>query len=235
MVAALAESERRFRLLAENASDLITSIDPDGMRTYVSPSCRTLLGYEPEELIGRLAVDILHPDDRDRIARHLQSVLEHGPASEEARFRHKDGGWVWMETRGRAVRDEQGNVVEVQAVARDVTERRRAEETLRASEAAAVAARDALATVLDATTQYAIIGTDADGLITVFNGGAERMLGYRAEDLDRAHHPELFHDPEELAQLRRRVRRPGRARARATARATGTPTRATGRSCAATA
>ena len=65
MVAALAESERRFRLLAENAGDLITSIDARGIRTYVSPSCRILLGYEPDELIGRTAVDIVHPDDRD--------------------------------------------------------------------------------------------------------------------------------------------------------------------------
>ena len=201
IIVGLADSERRFRLLAENSSDLITSIDPGGVRTYVSPSCRTLLGFDPEELIGRLSVDILHPDDRDRIARHLQSVLEHGPASEEARFRHKAGGWVWLETRGRAVRDERGSVIEVLAVARDVTERRQAEETLRASEAAAVAARDALETVLDATTQYAIIGTDADGLITVFNGGAERMLGFRAEDLIGRERPTLFHDPDELLRL----------------------------------
>jgi diguanylate cyclase (GGDEF)-like protein/PAS domain S-box-containing protein len=201
VVAALAESERRFRLLAENASDLITSIDPHGIRTYVSPSCRTLLGYEPEELIGRNAFEILHPDDHEHIVRYLQSVREHGRASDEGRFRHRDGHWVWMETRGRSVLDEQGEVVELQTSARDITERRLADETLRASEAAAVAARDALTTVLDATTQYAIIGTDAEGLITVFNGGAERMLGYRAADLIGRHHPELFHDREELEHL----------------------------------
>ena len=201
MVAALAESERRFRLLAENAGDLITSIDPRGVRTYVSPSCRALLGYEPGELIGKTAVDIVHPDDREHIVGYFQSVLEDGPASSEGRFLHKDGHWVWMETRGRAVLDEHGEVVELQTAARDVTERRQADETLRASEAAAVAARDALATVLDATTQYAIIGTDADGLITVFNGGAERMLGYAAADVVGRHSPALFHDPEELARL----------------------------------
>jgi diguanylate cyclase (GGDEF)-like protein/PAS domain S-box-containing protein len=201
MVAALAESERRFRLLAENAGDLITSIDPSGIRTYVSPSCRALLGYDPEELIGRTALDIIHPDDREHIARYLRSVPDDGRESDEGRFLHKDGHWVWMETRGRAVRDEHGEVVELQTAARDITDRRRADETLRASEAAAVAARDALTTVLDATTQYAIIGTDPDGLITVFNGGAERMLGYRASDVVGRHHPELFHDPEELARL----------------------------------
>jgi diguanylate cyclase (GGDEF)-like protein/PAS domain S-box-containing protein len=106
-----------------------------------------------------------------------------------------------METRGRAVVDEDGEIVELQTSARDVTERREAHETLRSSEAAAVTARDSLAAVLDATTQYAIIGTDARGLITVFNGGAERMLGYRAADVVGRHHPELFHDPDELQQL----------------------------------
>ena len=134
--------------------------------------------------------------------RYLQSVLDDGPASSEARFLHKDGHWVWMETRGRAVRDEHGGVVELQTAARDVTERREADETLRASEAAAVAARDALTAVLDATTQYAIIGTDADGLITVFNGGAERMLGYARQ---RRHRPSPS----------RALPRPGGARARA--------------------
>jgi diguanylate cyclase (GGDEF)-like protein/PAS domain S-box-containing protein len=201
MVAALAESEQRFRLLAENAGDLITRIDPHGIRTYVSPSCRSLLGYEPEELIGQNAMEVIHPEDRPHIGRYLNAMLEHGPGSAEARFMHKDGHAIWFETRGCAVRDEPGNVTEFQVIARDVTERRRAEETLRASESAAVAARDALRSVLDATTQYAIIGTDADGLITVFNGGAERMLGYRAEDVVGRHHPDLFHDREELERL----------------------------------
>ena len=194
-VVALADSERRFRLLAENSSDLITSIDPGGVRTYVSPSCRGLLGYEPEGA-DRQARDRHPPPRRPGPHRNAPaSVLEHGPATAEARFRHKYGGWVWMETRGRAVHDERGDVVEVQAVARDVTERRQAEEVLRASEAAAVAARDALETVLDATTQYAIIGTDADGLITVFNGGAELMLGYRAEDVVGAAPPRAVPRP----------------------------------------
>jgi diguanylate cyclase (GGDEF)-like protein/PAS domain S-box-containing protein len=133
-VVALAESERRFRLLAENASDLITSIDPDGMRTYVSPSCRALLGYEPEELIGKVAMDIIHPDDRRHIQAYLRTILEQRQASDEGRFLHKDGTWVWMESRGRAVLDAHGNVVELQTVARDITAQRQAARELREAE-----------------------------------------------------------------------------------------------------
>ena len=88
LVAALAESEKRFRLLAENASDLITSIDPDGVRTYVSPSCKALLGYEPAELIGRVAIGLVHPEDQPGLSAFLQSLIDDGPAAYEARFRH---------------------------------------------------------------------------------------------------------------------------------------------------
>ena len=83
VVAALAESEKRFRLLAENASDLITSIDAEGVRTYVSPSCRVLLGYEPEELIGELG-------DRDRAP--WRSAAHHRLPPLRARARAGEGG-----------------------------------------------------------------------------------------------------------------------------------------------
>jgi diguanylate cyclase (GGDEF)-like protein/PAS domain S-box-containing protein len=108
-----------------------------------------------------------------------------------------DGELRWISVNARALREE-GVITGVVTTFVDVTEQRSIAAALAESEAAAVAARDALTTVLDATTQYAIIGTDADGLITVFNGGAERMLGYRAADLVGRHHPELFHDREEL-------------------------------------
>ena len=89
MVTALAESERRFRLLAENAGDLITSIDPQGIRTYVSPSCRALLGFEPDELIGKVAVEIVHPEDRATVSAYLRALAD-APGSAEARFLHKE-------------------------------------------------------------------------------------------------------------------------------------------------
>ncbi len=134
LVAALAESEKRFRLLAENASDLITSIDPDGVRTYVSPSCKALLGYEPAELIGRVAIGLVHPEDQPGLSAFLQSLIDDGPAAYEARFRHEQGNWVWLETRGRAVHDADGTLIELQTVARDITAERQAARELREAE-----------------------------------------------------------------------------------------------------
>jgi diguanylate cyclase (GGDEF)-like protein/PAS domain S-box-containing protein len=175
VVAALAESEKRFRLLAENASDLITSIDPDGVRTYISPSCRALLGYEPEELIGQVAIEIVHPDDRARIGEYLGSLLEHGPARDEARFRHKSGRWVWMETRGRAVLDARGDVVELQTVARDITADRHAARELREAEERFRNAFD------QAPIGKALVSTE--GRFMRVNAALCRITGYSEQDL----------------------------------------------------
>jgi diguanylate cyclase (GGDEF)-like protein/PAS domain S-box-containing protein len=175
VVAALAESEKRFRLLAENASDLITSIDPQGLRTYVSPSCRALLGYEPEELIGQVAIEIVHPEDRARISAYLQSVLDHGPGADEARLRHKDGRWIWMETRGRAVRDAAGSVVELQTVARDITAERHAAGELREAEERFRNAFD------QAPIGKALVSTE--GAFTRVNSALCRITGYSEQDL----------------------------------------------------
>jgi diguanylate cyclase (GGDEF)-like protein/PAS domain S-box-containing protein len=190
LVAALAESEKRFRLLAENASDLITSIDPNGVRTYVSPSCRTLLGFEPEELVGRPAIDIVHPDDRSRIAGYLHSVPEHGPARDEARFRHKQGDWVWMETRVRPVRNAAGAVVELQTVARDITAERHAASELRVAEERFRNAFD------QAPIGKALVSPD--GRFMRVNTALSRIIGYSEDALLETTFQALTH-PDDLA------------------------------------
>jgi diguanylate cyclase (GGDEF)-like protein/PAS domain S-box-containing protein len=198
VVAALAESEKRFRLLAENASDLITSIDPQGLRTYVSPSCRALLGYEPEELIGERALDIVHPDDQERIGAYLQSVLDHGPGRDEARFRHRSGWWVWMETRGRSVRDADGTVVELQTVARDITAERHAAEELREAEERFRNAFD------QAPIGKALVSTE--GRFTRVNAALCRITGYDEGDLLGTTFQSLTHPDDldaDLEHLRR--------------------------------
>jgi hypothetical protein len=136
MEEALRESEAQFRLLAENSTDVITRHTPEGLYLYVSPACTPLLGYTPEELVGRSPYELIHPDDQALLSRALTTVLEQNRAQmENYRIRRKDGTYTWFEAVGRAIRDtKSGNVIEIQTAARDVTERKRAQEREREQE-----------------------------------------------------------------------------------------------------
>lgn len=127
------EREAEFRHLAEMSTDTIIRGNLDGVRLYVSPSIRALLGYEPEELVGRKAIDIAHPDDIPNFRRFMQSVRNGDieVAVIELRLQHKNGAWVWMEASLRLSRDPDtqapnGYVVSV----RDVGRRKLLEERL---------------------------------------------------------------------------------------------------------
>jgi PAS domain S-box-containing protein len=91
----LRKREEHFRLLIENASDLITVINNEGVFRFQSPSAVRMLGYRPEEMIGRSIFEYLHPEDAPRIAPAIQrAVVNPGlPVSVEYRFRHQDGSW----------------------------------------------------------------------------------------------------------------------------------------------
>lgn len=134
-LALLGESERRYRLMAENSSDVISTSRADGVYTYVSPAVRRILGWEPEDLLGRRPSDFLHPDDvRSSIARR-DEVLERraDTGSVEARFRLPDGSYRWVEITGHLAQGDRGEP-ELHAALRLIEERRAAEAALRASE-----------------------------------------------------------------------------------------------------
>lgn len=99
--------EAQFRLLTETSTDTIVRGNLDGVRLYISPSVKTLLGYEPEELIGRKAIELTHPEDAPAFKALMQEVregrLEVGTT--EQRQRHKNGTWVWLEASVRLTRD----------------------------------------------------------------------------------------------------------------------------------
>lgn len=132
---ALKDSEARYRLLAENSYDMISRYARDGTYLYASPSSRTLLGYEPDELVGRRAEDFIHADDVRRLAEITLATLPE-VSIQTFRMLRKDGAVIWVEASTRLVRDAQTNiVVEIHASARNVTERRASEMRLRESEA----------------------------------------------------------------------------------------------------
>ncbi|WP_232627629.1 EAL domain-containing protein [Methylobacterium sp. Leaf118] len=96
---ALSVSEQRFRLLAENTTDVIIWCHLDGTREYVSPAAKGLLGYEPGELVGTRPLDSVHPDEADDF-RAVLSDLRHGRVEQttcQKRYRRKDGSYVWVE------------------------------------------------------------------------------------------------------------------------------------------
>jgi diguanylate cyclase (GGDEF)-like protein/PAS domain S-box-containing protein len=129
---ALAESEAHFRLLAENAGDLITRHTVDGICTYASPSARELFSMEPEELLGdyRNAAAV-HEEDLEELSRLHQSLLETAePYTARYRALHRDGRWIWVETVSRPVLAPDGRLVEIQSATRDITARVEQEQRL---------------------------------------------------------------------------------------------------------
>jgi diguanylate cyclase (GGDEF)-like protein/PAS domain S-box-containing protein len=128
---AMRESEVRFRLLAENGSDVVTLHDLSGRVTYVSPSCERVLGFLPEELQRMTPFAIVHPDDSDKLRRHFDALMRGEPVVPlSCRVLHKSGRHIWLETMWRAVVDHDGKVIRLQASARDITERKEYERRL---------------------------------------------------------------------------------------------------------
>ena len=158
--------------------------DASGTIVDLNPAAERILRRSRADLIGSKTVNprtAVHPDGTP-FPHHLSAAsiaLATGrDVVEQLNGLYMDDGALrWISVNARALREGDA-ITGVVTTFVDVTEQRAMVAALAESEAAAVAARDAFTTVLDATTQYAIIGTDADGLITVFNGGAERMLGY---------------------------------------------------------
>jgi PAS domain S-box-containing protein len=129
---ALRASESRYRWLAENAPDVIYHVtyQPEPRFDFVSPAVTEILGYTPEEFmaIEDYAHVLLHPDDLQNIKDLRQGSAQSEP--QQLRWRHKNGEYVWLEHRFVAEKDESGNLVSGEGVARDVTERVRVRQVL---------------------------------------------------------------------------------------------------------
>ena len=132
------ESEDRYRLMADNSTDMISRHNPQGIFVYVSPACKALLGYEPEELVGRVPKDYFHPEDLQKLAKaHIKLMSLAVTYTLSYRIRRKDGKYIWFETTSRTIRDEvSGEVQEIIGISRDISFRKETEQELRESEAA---------------------------------------------------------------------------------------------------
>ncbi len=130
MQKALLESESQFRLLAENASDMISRLSVNGDILYVSPACETMLGYKPEELIGKPSFEIVHPEDVPLVKSIFNGHSKESTLTIAYRAVKKNGSLIWLESSARAILDRKSEIIEVQAASRDITERKNAEKAL---------------------------------------------------------------------------------------------------------
>lgn len=125
---ALRDSEARYRVMADNATDLIARSDPHGALLYASPAIETILGYAPVEVLGKNLLEFIHPEDHEIVRVATESLAWSGPVTFSYRARRLGGTEVWLETTSRAVLDPvTREITEIVSVSRDVTERHHAE------------------------------------------------------------------------------------------------------------
>jgi PAS domain S-box-containing protein len=126
----LAERDRLFQLISENAADMIAVVDGNGNRLYNSPSYQKVLGYSREEMAGS-SLDLIHPDDRALVMGAAEKARITGRGERlEYRIRHKDGSWLVLESTASVIRGVAGETEGLVVVNRDITDRKRAEEML---------------------------------------------------------------------------------------------------------
>jgi PAS domain S-box-containing protein len=180
---ALRESERRYRLLADNVTDVITCVDMNLRPTYMSPSITRLLGYSVEEAMARGLEGSLTPASTEVVMQALatEMALEHGkredrfrPRVRELEFYHKDGSTVWAEVMVSFLRNSEGRPIEIVSVLRDITERKKAEKALWESERRY--------RLLAENVTDVIWTTDMNLRPTYLSPSITRLLGYSLEE-----------------------------------------------------
>ena len=182
----LHEEKERYRLITENSTDMISLHDPDGTYLYVSPSCKKLVGYSANELIGTNAFETMHPDDRARIKAKHKAFLKSGKELRISfRKQTKSSTYKWVETVMRAIRDsESGKITEIQAATRDISERKKYEQKLRSE-------KEFSDTIINGMPVIFYMINDKMEL-TYWNKMLENTLGYSTEELNGMHPLEIY-------------------------------------------
>ena len=188
------EAVSRLAAIVESSDDVIIGMSLDGTITSWNAAAERIYGYTAAEALGR-SIYLLVPPERTAEMAHILDHVgrgEHIQHFETVRV-SKDGRRIDVALTVSPIIDRAGQVIGISNIARDITARKAVEE-------AVALANEKLNAVLASATQVAIIATDLDGHISVFNSGAERMLGYSAPEMIGKQTPEVFHYAPEVAQ-----------------------------------
>ncbi len=170
---ALLDSEEKFRSIIENSNDVIMLTTPSGRISYMSPSCTNLVGYSPEELVGKVP-SICHPDDSEKVNDILIKGSRGDKGSDfEYRVLTKKGETIWVSHSWSPI-FENGKVKMIASIIRDITKRRQLEDDLRASEERFRA--------ISASAMDSIILADGEDSVIYWNPASEKIFGYTEKE-----------------------------------------------------
>ena len=174
----LRKSEEKYRSLVETINDWIWEVDKSVVYTYSSPKVKDMLGYEAVDVIGKRPFDFMTQDEGKSVAGLFRDIMEsHEPFSQvENTNIHKDGHHVILEASGMPVFDSMGNFIGYRGIDRDITDRKRAENTQREE-------RDKAQTYLD-IAGVMFVAINIKGEVTLINKKGCEILGYEEEEIN---------------------------------------------------
>jgi len=187
------EAENTLRQITENTQDMLLLTDTNLVCTYASASHKWILGYEPEEMVGKSVYDFIHPDDLARAINMAGNAFKDSFGGKmEVRVRRADGSYIFSEGVGKILRDENGQVTGTVLTSRDITERRKIEDALRKSEEKY---RKLFEEAMDA-----IFVADAEtGILVDCNRAATELTGKAKSELIGMHQ-RFLHPPEKSTE-----------------------------------
>ncbi len=203
---ALRDSEQRYRLLAENANDIIFTADMNLHFTYISPSVTRIRGFTVEEALAQTAAEALTPGSLivalDVLGEELKIEAELPKDLTRTRTLEmeetcKDGSTIWTETTFSSLRDERGGLTGILGITRDISERRKAEEALRESE-------EKFRNMFETSRDFLYIAS-LDGKILEYNRSGRDFFGYSDEEILNLNLRDLYAYPEEREKIVKKV------------------------------
>lgn len=184
-------SEQRYERAVVGTNDGLWDWNIQTGHDYFSPRWAEILGFEVQELepVVKTFTDLIHPDDRERVWQEVQSHLDHhAPYDTELRMRKKDGSYVWIQSRGKAVWNLRGKPVHMAGSITDISARKKIEAELVTSEARF--------RLVFETIEIGTIVIDAKGLIQKMNPAAEVIFGYTSNETTGRNIAMLMPDPD---------------------------------------
>ena len=199
-ITAQVEADDRYRLLAENSTDVVVLLGADHLVQWVSPSVEATLGWSPPALVGRAMVELIHPDDQMRVLAIQQDAVGSGSdrAQAECRVAMSDGRWRWTSVSGRLLRDDAGVVIGDLSSLRDIELEVRGRSVVAAARAELEEAYHLLA---ENVTGVVFRG-DAHGRLTWISDSVEQMIGLTRDEVLGRSFLDMVH-PDDQAEVRR--------------------------------